>query len=198
MTMMLERSRRRATSPQVADRGERAVVATRPRKPLESELARVLRARGLPADGLPRCGVTDESFGEEAVAAVRNASETDDQLPHAGAATIVCDGSGGYRVSLGDWAGAECGTEGCVTRHEQSHIADWQKRWPKGCEGNDDGTSVPTGGPGYADFLKKSECDAHTVDLTCAENLKKSATGDCKAKVEEYRKLTAEQKANFC
>src|SRR4051794_37646326 len=164
MTMMLER--RRSCSCPAATSAERPPpkpLATRPRKPLDSELARVLRARGLPADGMPRCGISDEGFGDEAVAEVRNTGVTDDDLPHSGAATIVCNGTGGYRVSLGSWAGAECDTESCVTKHEQSHIADWTKRWPKGCEGKDDGVDVPTGGPGYADFLKKSECDAHTV-----------------------------------
>lgn len=121
--------------------------------------------------------------------------------PHAGSATITCE-SGDYVVKLNDWAGKPCGISGCVTVHESSHIDDWRGRWPKGCK-KDDGTNqadgyLPTGGDGYDAFLKKSECTAHTKDLDCAEAKLKSATGDCKTKLEAYVKLTKEQKAEYC
>ena len=124
-----------------------------------------------------------------------------DDLPHAGAATIVCE-SGDYVVKLNSWAGKPCGISDCVTAHESSHIDDWRSRWPKGCK-KDDGTNqadgyLPTGGDGYADFLKKSECTAHTKDLDCAEAKLKAATGDCKTKLEAYVKLTKDQKAGYC
>jgi hypothetical protein len=130
-------------------------------------------------------------------AKVENAQDRPAQ-PHAGAATIVCNGAGGYRVYLGSWATAPCGTVGCVTQHENQHIADWQHRWPEGCKGKADGGEIPLGGPGYDAFLKDSECKAHTVDLNCANDLAKTATGDCVGKVKAYADLTATQKANYC
>lgn len=124
-------------------------------------------------------------------------SESGDfQRPYAGgSATIQCDGSGDYEVVLNGWSGATCGTKACVIKHEESHIKDWKKRWPQGCKNKAKGY-LPLGGPGYAAFLKKSECTAHTVDLACANALPK--TGACKATVENYIKLTKRQKANYC
>ena len=124
-----------------------------------------------------------------------------DKLPHAGAATIVCE-KGDYVVKLNSWAGKPCGISDCVTVHESSHIDDWRARWPKGCK-KDDGSNqadgyLPTGGDGYDEFLKKSECTAHTKDLECAEAKLKVATGDCKTKLENYVKLTRDQKAGYC
>jgi hypothetical protein len=118
--------------------------------------------------------------------------------PHAGSATIVCDGSDGYRVDLGSWAGATCGTKDCVIVHENQHIVDWTGRWPDGCKGKANGAKIPLGGPGYAAFLKDSECKAHTADLGCAFNLAVDAAGDCKTTVKNYIDLTSKQKAKFC
>ncbi|NEQ33684.1 MAG: hypothetical protein F6K04_22255 [Leptolyngbya sp. SIO4C5] len=124
--------------------------------------------------------------------------------PEQGSATIQCDGSGGYEVVLNNWAGAACGTEGCVRIHEQSHISDWQAKWPTGCQGQARGY-LPKGDPPdnplmtvdeYNAFLKKSECKAHTADLACAEALPQ--TGGCEQTVKDYIKLTKEQKANWC
>jgi hypothetical protein len=124
-----------------------------------------------------------------------------DELPHAGSATIVCE-SGDYVVKLNNWAGKPCGISDCVTVHESSHIDDWRSRWPKGCKKADGSNQadgyLPTGGDGYAEFLKKSECTAHTKDLECAEAKLKAATGDCKTKLEAYVKLTRDQKAGYC
>lgn len=125
----------------------------------------------------------------------------EDMRPHAGAATIECE-NGDYVVKLNSWAGKPCGISDCVTVHESSHIDDWRSRWPNGCK-KADGTNqangyLPTGGDGYADFLKKSECTAHTKDLDCAEAKLKVATGDCKTKLEAYVKLTRNQKAGYC
>jgi len=124
--------------------------------------------------------------------------------PRNGAATIQCDGSGGWEIDYGTWAGATCGTKGCVTAHESSHIGDWQAKWPKGCVGQPRGY-LPQGDPPdnplmsvdeYNKFLKDSECRAHTADLDCAEALPKS--GACKQKVEHYISLTKKQKAKWC
>jgi hypothetical protein len=160
----------------------------------------------------PQCGVSSpDEMGGDAVAEVREAGESEEpeksapeaglRRPMAGSATIVCDGKGGYRVALNDWAGAPCGTEGCVKKHEQQHIADWKKRWPNGCKpkaDHADGSDIPLGGEGYDAFLNDSECKAHTVDLKCANTLLGTAKGDCKAKVKKYRDLTAEQKKAYC
>jgi len=123
------------------------------------------------------------------------------RLPHFVSATIECQ-SGDYVVKLNDWAGKPCGISDCVTVHESSHIDDWRGRWPSGCK-KDDGTNqadgyLPTGGDGYDEFLKKSECTAHTKDLDCAEAKLKDAKGECKTKLEKYVKLTRDQKAGYC
>lgn len=123
--------------------------------------------------------------------------------PQAGSATIVCDGNGGYRVDLGGWAGAPCGIEACVTRHEESHIADWEGRWPNGCKNADgsnkpDGGAIPLGGAGYAAFLKQSECDAYTVEEGCISPLVAGASGACKTTLEAHLADTQNQKTSYC
>jgi hypothetical protein len=118
--------------------------------------------------------------------------------PRNGAATIVCDGAGGYRVQLNSWAGYPCGIEACIRKHEMSHAADWKVRWPDGCKNKRDGDAIPLGGPGYAAFLKQSECDAYTIEVPCEEAALAAATGDCKAKVQTVLDDTKQQKANFC
>jgi hypothetical protein len=124
--------------------------------------------------------------------------------PRQGDASIQCDGSGGYEITYGGWAGATCGTKGCVTAHESSHMADWQAKWPTGCVGQPRGY-LPKGDPPdnplmtvaeYDAFLKASECKAHTADLVCAEALPKPA--GCEKTVDDYIKLTRDQKAKWC
>ncbi len=118
--------------------------------------------------------------------------------PRAGAATIVCDGSGGYRVQLNSWAGAKCGIEACVRKHEESHAADWKKRWPDGCKGKADGDQIPLGGPGYDDFLKKSECDAYSTEVPCEEAALSGATKECKPYVQGVLDDTKQQQKKYC
>lgn len=148
-----------------------------------------VRRRGMPSKAL---GVSPEEHDKEKPS------------PHQGSATIQCNGSGGYEIMYGSWAGATCGTKGCVTAHESSHMADWQAKWPTGCLGQPKGY-LPKGDPPdkplmtpaeYRTFLKESECKAHTVDLACAEALPTPPA--CKATVEDYVKLTREQKAKWC
>ena len=124
--------------------------------------------------------------------------------PTQGSATIICDGSGGYKIKYGSWAGAKCGTKKCVTAHESSHMADWKAKWPTGCKGQPLGY-LPKGDPPdkplmtvaeYNSFLKKSECKAHTVDLACAQALPK--TKGCESTIDDYIKLTRDQKKNWC
>src|SRR6266850_3918214 len=121
-----------------------------------------------------------------------------DGQPHQGAATIVCNGSGGYRVQLNSWAGAKCGIEDCVRRHEESHARDWSKRWPNGCVGKADGDQIPLGGPGYDDFLKKSECDAYTTEVPCEEAALASASKECKPYVQGVLDDTKKQQKKYC
>ncbi len=122
--------------------------------------------------------------------------------PQQGSATVVCDGLGGYRVALNGWAGAPCGIVNCITIHEQSHITDWMARFPLGCKNANgtnkpDGTAPPTGGPGYAAFLRASECSAYTAELTCIEGNNRT-DGDCPRLVALHLADTARQKARYC
>lgn len=146
------------------------------------------------ACGLPSVDGTDVE-DEEVPGPVR------DDRPHQGAATIVCDGSGGYRVALNSWAGAACGIEGCVRRHEESHATDWRRRWPQGCKDKANGAAIPLGGPGYADFLKTSECTAYGVEESCIAPLLAAATRDhtpCEATLRSHLADTRTQKASYC
>ena len=124
--------------------------------------------------------------------------------PRQGSATIQCNGAGGFEIVYGGWGGATCGTKDCVTAHESSHMADWQAKWPNGCTGQARGY-LPKGDPPdnplmtaaqYKAFLKDSECNAHTADLNCAQALPKS--GNCKKTVDDYIKLTEDQKRHWC
>lgn len=124
--------------------------------------------------------------------------------PAAGSATIKCDGKGDYEILLGSWATATCGTKDCVIKHESSHMKDWKAKWPNGCKNQPKGY-LPKGDPPdevlmtaaeYNAFLKQSECDAHTVDLACANALPQPA--GCETTVKDYIKLTADQKKNYC
>jgi hypothetical protein len=100
---------------------------------------------------------------------------------------------------MGSWAGAPCGIEGCVRRHELSHAADWKARWPNGCKGKTAGDTIPLGGAGYAAFLKASECRAYGVEQTCITPLKNAArTEPCKTKLKDHLADTLRQKASFC
>lgn len=119
-----------------------------------------------------------------------------------GSATIVCDGNGGYRVEYGGWNDVPCGIKDCIRLHEESHIADWRARFPNGCKNADgsnkpDGAAVPTGGDGYAAFLKASECTAYTVELTCVTALTPAAE-PCITRVANHKADTARQKARYC
>jgi hypothetical protein len=166
-------------------RAERASCA------LEEEPARAVPVR-------ESCGLEEES--EELGVAERKAGAAQ---PHQGAATIVCDGKGGYGVAMNSWAGAACGIEGCVRKHEQSHARDWAKRWPNGCKNKDGtakkaGSQIPLGGKGYPAFLKASECRAYGVELRCINPLLKNAKGACKTTLKDHKDDTVNQKKKFC
>lgn len=152
----------------------------------------------------PVAGTSHELDEEEAARAAPSEMTTQDQQPYAGgAATIVCDGSGGYGVELNGWAGAPCGIEACVRRHEESHASDWATRWPNGCKEADGtnkpaGAQIPLGGAGYAAFLKQSECDAYTIEETCISPLIGPASAACKPTLRSHLTDTQTQKASFC
>jgi hypothetical protein len=120
------------------------------------------------------------------------------QQPHDDDATIVCDGKGGYRVDLRAWAGAPCGLEGCIRRHEESHISDWKGRWPDGCKNKQDGAQIPLGGAGYDAFLKTSECQAYTAELACNGALLAAAKGDCRQTITDHRQADLAQQKFYC
>jgi hypothetical protein len=159
------------------------------RKSLESGTDDEQEILGAPSRGEASCGLRERL--------------DHDKRPHQGAATIVCDGAGDYRVALNSWAGAPCGVEACVRLHEESHAADWRKRWPDGCKNADgtpkpDGADIPLGGPGYDEFLRKSECDAHTVEIPCEQAALDGASKDCKPYVQSVLDDTREQQKKFC
>jgi hypothetical protein len=63
----------------------------------------------------------------------------------------------------------------CTQAHESSHITDWKARYGDNlCVGVPDG-QLPVGGPGYAEFLRQSECKAYRVGKACRENLLRTA-----------------------
>ena len=149
------------------------------------------------------CGLEDVAdTSEEAPEALSDSDEVpvrESGRPHAGDATIVCNGADGYRVDMQTWAGAPCGIEGCVRRHEEQHIRDWRSRWPDGCKGKKNGDTIPLGGPGYAAFLKASECSAYTVELNCVRPLAAAAkTEPCKTRLKDHMDDTDSQKKSYC
>lgn len=152
------------------------------------------------------CGLEDDEEIERKAgeaARVMPMSPRPEDLPQNNDATIKCNGQGGYRVSLGAWAGKPCGITGCVTRHEESHIADWQGRWPNGCKNADgtpkpDGSQIPLGGDGYAAFLRQSECRAYGVEERCTTDLLAQAPQACQTALQDHLADTRAQKNSFC
>jgi hypothetical protein len=145
----------------------------------------------------------DEFEGVEGVSRSPLGPAAAPRYPHQGAATIVCDGRGGYRVHLGWAASFGCGIAGCVRQHEESHIADWQGRFPNGCKNADgtskrDGASVPVGGDGYDAFLRRSECTAYTGEVPCEERVLAAASDECKPRVRGVLEDTRRQKTAYC
>jgi hypothetical protein len=138
-------------------------------------------ARAMP--GGKSCALEEEALPERTAAtsagAAGAAGAAGERLlrPHQNDATIVCDGSGGYRADLRGWAGAPCGIEDCVRQHEESHARDWAARFPDGCVGKPDGGDIPLGGPGYAAFLRQSECTAYGVEVGCLRPKLQAITG---------------------
>jgi len=192
------------------------LTLTRSRKPAESDRAhvggRLLKrqcACGQHTVGGTTCDECKKRTGKFARPAKAVGETSDDHgedkpSPRQGAATIQCNGAGGWQIVYGSYAGAACGTQNCVTAHESSHLADWQAKWPNGCTGQPAGY-LPKGDPPdnplmsaseYKSFLKDSECRAHTADLDCAKALPK--TGGCKQTVEDYIDLTTNQRKNWC
>lgn len=194
-------SRARAGTPASASVSPNRKAPTAPpsRKAFDHELHRALAAR--------TCDLAAAEEGENAVA--EELLATDEELarsaparrglqPRQGDATIVCNGSGGYRVALNGWAGRPCGIEACVRSHEEQHITDWQGRWPNGCKDKADGAQIPLGGAGYAAFLRASECSAYTVELACAERALAAATDACKPTLRTHIADTRAQRTSFC
>jgi hypothetical protein len=79
--------------------------------------------------------------------------------------TIQCDGRGNLAVKNV----AKPIDRFCVDRHENSHLQDWQNRYGPNVCNNVPAGRLPTGGPDYQEFLRKSECKAHQVGKECSE-----------------------------
>jgi RHS repeat-associated protein len=101
-----------------------------------------------------------------------------------GNSTIQCDGNGDYEVVNKDKN--EC-TAACTKAHEQSHIADWKKRYGADSCRNKPRGFRPGGGYGYLQFLWQSECSAYGVQGTCLRKL----LNDCKCKADAQAALPA-------
>lgn len=80
-----------------------------------------------------------------------------------GAATMVCDGTGGIRIHYG-WADKKdpC-IKDCVQQHEGIHKTQCLDVNKEACKGQKDGTPLGVSD----DFKIKSECDAHTDSVKC-------------------------------
>jgi hypothetical protein len=164
----------------------------------------------------PKCSLNDDDFPRKPPPGEGDFEDDEFEPADAGfrigpydkSATIACNGSGGYRPKLeGSWVEkdpwAKCGLAECVRTHEESHASDWAKRFPDGCKNADgsfkpDGSAVPTGGPGYDEFLKKSECDAHTVDVACEEKLLERSSEECKPTVKTALDDDIRKKKEYC
>ena len=87
----------------------------------------------------------------------------------------------------------------CTQAHEGSHIADWKGRYgPNLCSGVPDG-QLPVGGPGYADFLRQSECKAYKVGKACRQNLLTTAAAADKPAIQAaIARDDAQLVANSC
>lgn len=150
----------------------------------------------------PGTDVEDDEFAERRPSG-KSCPRCRNNAPHNGSATIVCNGSGGYRVSMGWAATATCGIGDCVRRHEESHITDWRRRYPDGCKNADgsnkpDGTRVPTSGSGYDAFLRTSECTAYNVEIPCEEALLSAASTECRPVVQNVLSDSRRQKGVYC
>jgi hypothetical protein len=97
----------------------------------------------------------------------------------AGDTSIVCKGQ--VLVTQGTDTGAD---KTCSEAHERSHIADWQSRYGADlCKGVADG-SLPLGGDGYDEFLRKSECKAYKIGKDCRDKLITTAAAADKPEIQ--------------
>jgi len=72
----------------------------------------------------------------------------------------------------------------CTEAHEEQHMKDWKDRYGDDlCKGVKDG-SLPTGGDGYTEFLRQSECKAFKAGKKCREDLLKNCKEKDKAAIQ--------------
>jgi hypothetical protein len=150
-----------------------------------------------PGEELPRC-----SFGQEPGIAASLADEVEElSVSRKGDprgeecspttqqnATVVCDGRGGFRVHYGAYENRPW-LKPCVTKHEQSHIRDFQRDAPNSCRSRD-GTPICDGeragdhirfarqGIDPNAWQRKSECSAPHIGHKCGEAALAHATLD--------------------
>lgn len=123
--------------------------------------------------------------------------------------TIVCNGSGGIAVHLGelDPLNRECLGD-CMATHEQSHIADALGQNPNICAGVAPGTRVEASGSGrtaaaaHAALLKEqaaTEIKASNIEINClrARLAKMDCDDKCKSVVEQRIQQITQYKNRF-
>lgn len=94
--------------------------------------------------------------------------------------TIVCDGSGGIRVQLGNIGGNKCLAD-CAQKHEEVHIADALAINKDICKGKEDGICILW----TPEERKPSEVKASDAEIDCLkEKLKNNCPKEC---VEEVK-----------
>ena len=113
-------------------------------------------------------------------------------------ATVVCDGRGGFRVHYGAYEQRPW-LKPCVTKHEESHIRDFQRDAPNSCQNPDD-TPVCDGeragdhirftkrGIDPGEWQRKSECVAPHIGHKCGEAALAHATLDYQQSWQAYIK----------
>jgi len=102
-------------------------------------------------------------------------------VPDGADGTVVCDGSNGFKVWIGDENRVDAE---CSRAHEEQHISDFQKRLPNGCVGKPvdsfpvypaDMTSEEKTAFGY-----QTECHAYTAGLACRQAMYYDSNGQPK------------------
>lgn len=86
--------------------------------------------------------------------------------------TVVCDGNGDMEVQLApmDPLAYTCGLAGCITAHEQVHIADVRQLKSDVCKGQPKGMLVLL----PSDVRAASEVRAAEAEIACLKNLLKN------------------------
>jgi RHS repeat-associated protein len=86
----------------------------------------------------------------------------------------------------------------CTQIHEEKHVEDWKGRYGDDlCKGVPDG-QLPVGGPGYKDFLKKSECEAYKAGKESREKKLKNCPESDKEQLKKEIEQDEKQIKKYC